>query len=311
MITEDRSNRNSAKSIKSSSDKLKNLKASTSSGLSAGYSGYNPSEDVGNAIADKAGELSGKVMSQADKLANQALDGLAGLSSNLSFKMPDFGKDRHDDDDDDGNIIKQLIKLIMSIIRLPLRFMSMSQALLEGTQALAVGIDGLAKSLILGTKDIITLIIAVIHIIFKYLTCIISFTITTIAGCFLIHGITFMFCVLYLIFPVTAYFLELVTGYDMMPDVDNMFELLHSADEQLGQYTGGIYALRWPDSIHNICYTCFGQRVKLRDVLVDVSVIKDIGDMIMHDFTKVIPVYMRPSMPHGRMAMKHLDATFN
>lgn len=309
MITEDRLNRNSDQFIKNASDKLKHLKASTSV-AAAGYSGYDPSKDAGNAIADKAGELSGKVMSQADKLANMALDGLAGLSSNLAFKMPDFGKDPDEESNDNDNIIKQLIKLIMSIIRLPLRFMSMSQALLEGTQALAVGIDGLAKSLILGTKDLITLIIAVIHIVFKYLTCIISFTITTIAGCFLIHGITFMFCVMYLIFPVTAYFLELVTGYDMMPDVDNMFELLHSADEQLGQYTGGIYALRWPDAIHNICYTCFGQRVKLRDVLVDVSVIKDIGDMIMHDFTKVIPVYMRPSMPHGKLAMKHLDATF-
>jgi hypothetical protein len=309
MITDENLNRDPSQYIKDFGDKLKDLKAST--GVQANYGGYIPSEDTGKELADKAGKFASGLTSKSDQLIGKALDGLSGLSGNLAFKMPDFGKEKVDKDDDDDGLIPTLIGLIMGIIHLPLRFMSMSQALMQGTLALSVGIEGLAKSVILGTKDIITLIIAMIQIFFKYFTCILSFTITTIAGCSLIHGITFMFCVMYLIFPASAYFLELVTGYDMMPDVDAMFVVLHATDEQLGQYTGGIYALRWPDPINNVCYTCFGKPVKLRDVLVDVEVIKDIGELIMHDFTKVIPVYMRPSIPYGHSAMQHLDATFN
>ena len=120
-----------------------------------------------------------------------------------------------------------------------------------------------------------------------------------------------MFCVMYLIFPVTAYFIKMFTDYDIMPDVDAAFEALHEADEQFGQYTGGIYVLRWPDGIDSVCYTCFGQKVKLRDILIDVEVIKDIGDMISRDFSQVMPSYMRTSIPHGHAAMQFLDKTFN
>ena len=307
MITEDSLNTNIGPQFE---DNLKSLKAST--GLaSANYGGYMPTKDIGKDIADKANSLGGLLLSEKDKLLNTALNGLGGLSGKLAFKMPNFGGSKVKEEEDDDSIIKQLIKLIMGIIRLPLRFMSMSQALINGTVALATGIDGLAKSAILGTKDIITLVIAIIKIVAKYFTCILSFIITTLAGCFLIHGITFIFCVLYLIFPVTAYFLEMVSGYDMMPDVDAMFEILGEADDQLGQYTGGIYALKWPDAIRNICYTCFGQKVKLRDVLIDVEIIKDIGDMIMRDFTQVMPSYLKTSIPFGRAAMQHLDKTFN
>jgi hypothetical protein len=187
----------------------------------------------------------------------------------------------------------------------------MSQALTEGTVALATGIDGLAKSTVLGVKDIVLLICAIIQIVAKYFKCILSFIITTMAGCFLIHIITFVFCVLYLIFPASAYIVEFGTGIDIMPDIDAMFDMLNQADEQFGQVTGGIYVLRWPDAINNICYTCFGEHVKLRDILVDVEIIKDIGDTIMHDFTQVMPVYMKPSIPHGQSALQHLDAAFN
>lgn len=307
MITDENLNHNIGQRFE---DNLNNLKAAAGLG-SFNYGGYTSSNDIGKDLADQANSISGTLLSEKDKLLNAALNGLAGLSDNLVFKMPEFGGEKVEEDDDDDSIIKQLIKLIMGIIHLPLRFMSMSQSLMEGTVALATGIDGLAKSAILGTKDIITLIVAIIQIVAKYFTCILSFTISTIAGCFLIHGITFMFCVLYLIFPATAYFVELVSGYDMMPDVDAMFVLLEEADNQLGQYTGGIYALKWPDAISSICYTCFGKKVKLRDVLVDVEVIKDIGDTIMHDFTQVMPSYLKTSIPHGHAAMQHLDKTFN
>lgn len=290
-------------------DTLKNLSAATTLS-SANYAGYIPTDNFGKDLADQVNSLKGGVKLGADQLLDFVLGGFSDLSGKLAYKTPDFGVNKVEGDDDDDGIIRKLIKLIKGIITIPIRFINMSQALLRGTIALTVGIEGLAKSAILGTKDIITLILAIIKILAKYFLCILSFIITTIAGCFLIHGITFMFCVLYLIFPATGYFIEMGTGYDIMPQVDYMFEILNQIDEHVEQYTG-FYVLRWPDTIQSICYSCFGVPVKLRDVLLDVQIIKDIGDQITHDFTKVIPVYMRPSAPHGAAAMKHLNLAFN
>ena len=291
-------------------DALKNLKAATKN--APNFSGYVPPDNnLGNNASDKIKSVSGMATSGADALLGTALNGLSGLSSNLAFNMPTFGKTDVDKDDDEEGIIPELIKLIKAIVHLPMRFMNMSKSLAFGTVALATGIEGLAKSAILGTKDIITLIIAIIRIVAKYFICILSITITTIAGCFLIHGVTFMFYVMYLIFPASGYFVELATGIDIMPTVDAMFEMLGEIDNVMGQYTGGIYAMKWPDAISNICYTCFGEHVQIRDVLVDVDVIKDIGEQMSFDFGKVIPGYMSPSQPYGHTSMQYLDKALN
>ena len=148
-------------------DALKNLKAATKN--APNFSGYVPPDNnLGNNASDKIKSVSGMATSGADALLGTALNGLSGLSSNLAFNMPTFGKTDVDKDDDEEGIIPELIKLIKAIVHLPMRFMNMSKSLAFGTVALATGIEGLAKSAILGTKDIITLIIAIIRIVAKY-----------------------------------------------------------------------------------------------------------------------------------------------
>ena len=83
-------------------------------------------------------------------------------------------------------------------------------------------------------------------------------------------------------------------GLDMTPLVD-----------RLTQY------IRWPEPIGTICYTCFGKPVKLRDIISDVGVLEDIGNMITYDFTNTMPRYMGPAIPIGNDAMKHLDKAIN
>ena len=59
------------------------------------------------------------------------------------------------------------------------------------------------------------------------------------------------------------------------------------------------------------CYSCFGKRVKLRDILADVGVIQDIGNMISNDFNNVMPRYMKPSVPLGKSSLNSLDKAMN
>jgi len=241
----------------------------------------------------------------AKELMDRVISGFAVPNITGRFKAPSFGPPIKGDDDND-DIITQLIKIIMGVITLPKRFYNMFQSLTNATEALAKGIDGLGKSVQLITKDIFTLIIAVLGIIFKYWMCLLSFAITTAGGCFLIHGITFACSVLYLIFPVTAYFIKSATTYDIMPLVDAMFAALSAADEQQASFSG-VYLTRWPEAINRICYTCFGKPVKLRDVTADLGAIGDIGIMIANNMNVRIPWYMRDGIPPGRRALMHMD----
>lgn len=189
-----------------------------------------------------------------------------------------------------GSRISKLIQLILSIVKLPKRFLFLSKSIAEATAALTVSIDGIGKSVALGIRDIYMLIIAILNIIFKYFLCILSFTITTIAGCSFVHIITFIVLLVKLGVLYAADFIEWYIGVALTDMIEDAFEYI-----------------QWPEPINTICYSCFGKKVKLRDILTDVRVIEDIGNMITYDFNKRMPRYMRPGIPLGRAAMKSLD----
>jgi len=189
-----------------------------------------------------------------------------------------------------GSRISKLIQLILSIVKLPKRFLFLSKSIAEATAALTVSIDGIGKSVALGIRDIYMLIIAILNIIFKYFLCILSFTITTIAGCSFVHIITFIVLLVKLGVLYAADFIEWYIGVALTDMIEDAFGYV-----------------QWPEPINTICYSCFGKKVKLRDILTDVRVIEDIGNMITYDFNKRMPRYMRPGIPLGRAAMKSLD----
>jgi hypothetical protein len=192
--------------------------------------------------------------------------------------------------DSGGGLLKQLLRLIMSIVEMPKRFTYLFKSLKGATTSLAVGASGIFKSIKLGAKDIYLLFIAIGNIIVKYFLCILSFIITTIGGCFLVHPITLFFTVLYLFAMYLADLMRQATGVDITQLIDNVADYI-----------------KWPNAINMVCYSCFGKKVKLRDILTDVRVVEDVGNKISHDFNNVMPRYMQPAKSPGRIALKDLD----
>lgn len=225
-----------------------------------------------------------------DSMMNGVLGSMSSLSSEMGTVNFSSKSRNIKDNMMSGGLISKLIKLILQIIQIPIRFGYLSMALAEGTAAFGIGIGGIIQSLALGTEDILILIFAILKIVFKYFACIMSFTITTIAGCAGIHIVTLFFVMLYLFIMFVFDSFREMSGIDLTPMVDKVTD-----------YVG------WPEPIGTICYSCFGLKYKLREVISDVSVIEDIGNMISYDFNNTMPRYMRPAVPMGSMAMKHLN----
>lgn len=238
---------------------------------------------------------------------DQIISGFAAALSDVKFSLPE---EKSSDGDESGSGISMLIKIILGIIQLPVRFAYFSAGLAEGAAALALSLDGLGKSVSLGVKDIFILVMAIFNLLFKYFLCIVSFFITTTTGCFFIHLITFTIYVVLLIFPLTAYFVKQIVGYDLNPFFERGFEMVAEADEQQANFSG-IYLTQWPESINSVCYTCFGKKIPLREVITDFAAIQEIGDMITNDFTVVMPDYLKNGKPIGEDALKNLDKAFN
>ena len=226
----------------------------------------------------------------SDKLIDSILgEYTSGFSSeSITSKFKEISKINGDEDKD--NILKKLIKLILGIVKLPMRFGYMSASLMEATVALTVGIDGIIKSVSLATSDIYILIITIVRIIIKYASCILSFIISTMGGYLFIHFFTLIFFVMYAFITFLTDRFNDAFGIDFSPTVDSMMEYIS-----------------WPSAIQTFCYSCFGTPVKLRDILSDVSVIEDIGNMISYDFNNTMPRYMKPAIPIGNASLFHLE----
>lgn len=284
-------------------DDLNNIKTVLSSAkLSSDFSSYANDLDVG---ASAQSELN-SALNNAQGQMNAAISGLSGSLNKIKNVNTAKAFNAINGAGIKGGIITQLISLIMGIITLPVRFAFMAKGIAEGSAALAMSVDGLGKSVALAGKDLWILLITIISLISKYILCIISFTITTVFGCAMVHSITFILSVVFLIFPLTAFFVEKFTGYDLNPVFDKMFEMMHQLDDQIAVYTR-VNLMRWPKPIELICYTCFGMPVALKDVLVDVWSIKTVGDMIAYDFSIKMPQYMKRGAPLAKAADKSIN----
>jgi hypothetical protein len=196
----------------------------------------------------------------------------------------------------------------LAALALPGKFESMFDGVVNSGIALGMGIEGLGQSLYLGVEDLVFLVIAIYTIISKYINCFISFLVN-LPSCFISHVITCVFSVLYLIFPLTAWIFRMFTGFDLMPYFDAAFESISDGDDYIATYTGFNF-LKFPPSIIKQCYTCNGKVVRVRDILKDVSKIKDVGDKISYDMTKTIPRYMKPAMPYIYKTANAIDRVF-
>ena len=230
----------------------------------------------------------------AEQLMDNVIGGFASAFSGAASFNITTNNSKLKGDEPDGGIIAKLIALIMNLIKLPLRFGHLFASLTTGTASLALGIGGITQSVALGTKDIYLLIVAILNIVFKYTLCIISFVLTTISGCLFVHVLTLFFVMVYLFIIYLADLFNDHTGIDFTSTIDQVVE-----------------NIRYPDFINNTCYSCFGKPVKLREILVDVGVLTDIGNMISYDFNNTMPQYMKPATPLGNLALDSLDKAIN
>lgn len=229
-----------------------------------------------------------------DQLIDSVVSGFASAFSGAGSFNISTDNSKLRGNEPEGGMIDKLIAMIKGVIELPMRFGYLFMSLMEGTGALALGIAGISQSVALGTKDIYLLIIAILNIIFKYTLCIISFVLSTISGCFFFHVITLFYVMLYLLIMYLAELINEYTGIDFTSTIDEVAE-----------------NIKWQDSINKLCYSCFGNPVKLRDILVDVGALQDIGNMISYDFNNTMPRYMKPSIPLGSSALRNLDKAVN
>jgi len=229
-----------------------------------------------------------------DSLMKNVLGEFSSATSGLGSVNFSSQKRKIDENKLSGGIISKLIQLILTIVEIPMRFAYLSMGLVQGTAAFGIGIGGIMQSIALGTEDISILIFAILKIMFKYFLCIMSFLLTTIAGCLGIHMVTMFFVMLYLFIIYLLDSFNELTGIDLTPMVDKITD-----------------QVAWPEPIGTICYSCFGQKVQLREVIADVAVIEDIGNMISYDFNNTMPRYMNPAIPIGTSAMDSIDKAIN
>lgn len=283
--------------LSSISSEFNKYKTTLSGAKAPGFS-FVPTADIDiNSAKSDVGKLLNSDVSSLD--ADALLDNVLGSFSSSFSGIGKSGGIKIDNSNikgkgGTGNIITDLINLILGIVQLPVRFAFMSKSLIEATGSLVMGIEGLTKSVALGTRDIYMLVIAILKIFFKYLSCIISFILTTIfGGCFLIHPITLFFTMIYLFIMFIIDKIHETFGINLASNIDESLDM--------------ILSVGFIKFINTKCYTCFGKRVRLNEILSDVQVIQDIGNTISFDFNNTMPRYMKPSIPLGKASMKSLD----
>lgn len=285
------------------SDKLNNLKTLLSGATSQDFSAYAPRNDlIGQ---DEQSQLNAALSGINDQMKSGIDSATGSLASIQSVAIGATGG-KVNGDGPTGGLIAKLISLIMGIIMIPIRFAFIGEGIAESVAALVLSIEGLGQSTALAAEDLWLLLVAVGTILLKYGLCIVSFVVTTIGGCFLVHIITFILSVMFLIFPLTAYVIDMAIGFDLNPIFDTMFEKMHEFDDHQALYSG-INLLRWPMPINMICYTCFGMPVALKEVLTDVWALKIVGDMIAYDFSVRMPGYMKTATPVAQAAGAAFD----
>lgn len=287
-------------------DALNGLKTavSTKSSMFGSYaSGVRDSTDV-NSAELSINQFTKSLDNTVSKLPTPTINSVFQPKPASSYKKPNLRRGK------DKGLIPSLIDIIVSVIQIPTRFDKMYAGLTNSGLSLTHSVEAIGKSAYLGMKDIALLVVAIVKVVIKYWKCILSlFVTTTVGGCFIFHPITFLCYMLYLIFPLSAYFVWIFTGFDLMPYIDLMFEEIDRGDDRVAEVIG-FNLTKWPKAVRRWCYTCFFEEVKLKDVLKDVMVVKDIGDMITYDFQHKMPIYFRPANRYGVVAKRNFDALF-
>jgi hypothetical protein len=252
--------------------------------------------DFGN-FADRIAAASSRAFPSADGYSR-------GINRGPYVKPENKEKKKHDSSNDEGG----LLKLIISILKIPMKFDMIFEGITSAGLALSLGLEGAVKSTFLGVEDLVALFTFLVSFFMKYLNCIVSFFVN-LPACFVAHIITCVASVLYLIFPLTAFIFKFGTGIDLMPMFESAFKRISDGDDMMAGYIG-FHFTKFPPAIIKKCYTCNNKVIKVNDILTDAAKLKTVGDKVAYDMTKKVPDYMRPAMPHIKRTGKIVEKVF-
>lgn len=247
---------------------------------------------------------------QMDKVLSNLSSGM-GFQANAGFGKGsmNFGGSAKKTKRSKDSMWAGLIKMFVMMTQLPGKFKLISNAIEGAGKAVATGLDGMILSTYLVVKDIAAVIFSIIIFVVKYLGCIITFFMT-LPFCFVSHIIWCLWKVFYLIFPFTSCMCWYMTGYELMPIYDKMFEFLDHADDTVIYPLLGFYLTKFPPSIIKLCYTCNNKVLRLSQVAKDTNPIVRAGKMFGYDMGVRVPQYMRPAKPHLYKVSVNMDRLF-
>ena len=247
---------------------------------------------------------------QMDKVLSNLSSGM-GFQANAGFGKGNmnFGGSAKQTKRSKDSMWAGLIQMFVMMTQLPGKFKLISNAMEGAGKAVATGLDGMILSTYLVVKDIAAVIFSIIIFVVKYLGCIITFFMT-LPFCFVSHIIWCIWKVFYLIFPFTSCMCWYMTGYELMPIYDKMFEFLDHADDTVIYPLLGFYLTKFPPSIIKLCYTCNNKVLRLSQVAKDTNPIVRAGKMFGYDMGVRVPQYMRPAKPHLYKVSVNMDRLF-
>jgi hypothetical protein len=247
---------------------------------------------LGRNKTDVAGDLKNLALSSSDAdFLSRGFGGLKGMG-NLSFGPID-GMKRPKKKKSEGGGILALIKMIIGVIELPVRFSHLMAATLHTSLMLVKSVEGIGKSTVLGIKDISLFLYAILRVFVKYGKCI-PWPFIVLTMCGFTYFITFICYMMYfwlIYMPINTF--DKAIGSNFLAVVDDALAIIW-----------------WPEAIDKLCYTCFGEKIYLKDFLDDLESVKEVGRMVKTDFEYRIPKYMEPGKPSAKLAKKELDKAF-
>jgi hypothetical protein len=193
------------------------------------------------------------------------------------------------------------------VLSIPLKTPEIINMLMELGTGIFDGAGGVVESLGIAIPDIVELIISVFKFSVKYASCAFEFLVNF-KSCFVVHIISAIKLMCYLIFfYVPAKIIVIITGFDILPAIDGMFQMIDSADDSFSQFAG--FNLTKPsDRMTTKCYSCNGRIISSNDFLTDLNVFTDLGAKFGYDFGTAIPPKMQPLVDHWGKAYQSLQS---
>ena len=192
------------------------------------------------------------------------------------------------------SFFKTIGKALAGVFAVPLRIVPAGDLVGNVGMTIVDGIIGTISSAFAIWFGVIRAGWDITMMIFRYINCIIAFFIN-LPHCFFAHLITVSVLIVYYSIILVIIFIRFISGFDLQPAFDRLYETCEYVDEILYGAVGFRF-MRFPPSIMNRCYKCGGKILTTQDIYDDLSVFKVIGNRMSYLFNVKVPGYMQDAI---------------